>query len=61
MKTSTKVVIGTAVVAAVALITVGVVREVKKIKKITIDVDDAMPEDILFEQEATDTEEEATV
>ena len=61
MKTSTKIVLGTAIVAAVALITVGVVREVKKIKKITIDVDDAMPEDILFEQDATDAEENATV
>lgn len=61
MKTSTKIAIGTAAVAATALFVAGVVREVKKIKKITAEVDDAMPEEILYEEEVPGAEEDAAV
>lgn len=61
MKTSTKIVIGATVAATVTLVTLGVIREIRKIKKITVDADDAMPEEILFEDEVVAAEEDATV
>ena len=61
MKTSTKIVIGATIAATATLVTLGVIREIKKIKKITTDADDAMPEEILFDEEIAAAEEDATV
>jgi hypothetical protein len=58
MKTSTKVAIGVAVAATAALsaFVAGVVHEFKEIRKLTTDADDALPEEILAEDEESAVE-----
>ena len=59
MKNGAKIVIGVgAAVAAISAFTAGVVYQLKAIKKITTDADDALPEEIL-EEEAEVVAEEA--
>ena len=59
MKNGAKIAIGVgAAVAVVSAFTAGVVYQLKAIKKITTDVDDALPEEIL-EEEAEVVAEEA--
>lgn len=59
MKTSTKIAIATTAATAAILFVGGVIREIRQIKKLTTDVDDAMPEEILYEVEVPGTEETA--
>ena len=59
MKTSTKIAIATTAATAALLFVGGVIREIKQIKKLTTDVDDACPEEILYENEGICTEVEA--
>ncbi|MBQ9761065.1 MAG: hypothetical protein IJW16_06930 [Clostridia bacterium] len=47
MKLSTKLAIGITAAAAVSAFTAGVIHEIKAIKKLTTDADDALPEEIL--------------
>ena len=47
MKSSTKIAIVASVAAAVGAFVAGVAYEVKAIKKLTTDADDALPEEIL--------------
>ena len=56
MKTSTKIVIASTAATAALLFVGGVIREIKQIKKLTTDVDDACPEEILYDLEDTCTE-----
>ena len=53
MKNSTKVAIGVSIAATAAFtaFVAGVVHEFKEIRKLTTDADDAMPEEILAENE----------
>ena len=51
MKTSTKIAIAATAATAALLFVGGVIREIKQIKKLTTDVDDACPEEILYEKE----------
>ena len=51
MKTSAKIAIGLSIAAAaVAIFAAGVIFELKAIKKITTDADDALPEEILAQE-----------
>ena len=61
MKTSTKIVIATTAATAALLFVGGVIREIKQIKKLTTDADDACPEEILYDLEdaCVETEDEA--
>ncbi len=47
MKLSTKIAIGATAATMLAAFTAGVIHEIKAIKKLTTDVDDALPEEIL--------------
>ena len=58
MKTSTKIAIAATAATAALLFVGGVIREIKQIKKLTTDVDDACPEEILYEKEGICTEVE---
>lgn len=51
MKNTVKIALGATAVAALATIVAGVVYELKQIKKITTDADDALPEEILTEED----------
>lgn len=51
MKNTVKIALGATAVAALATIVAGVVYELNQIKKITTDVDDALPEEILTEED----------
>lgn len=58
MKNSTKVAIGVSIAATAALtaFVAGVVHELKAIRKLTTDADDALPEEILAEDEESAVE-----
>ncbi len=47
MKLSTKIAIGATAATMLGAFVAGVIHEVKAIKKLTTDVDDALPEEIL--------------
>ncbi len=53
MKKTAKFAIGITAAAAVATMVAGVIHELRAIKKITTDADDALPEEILAEEEET--------
>lgn len=58
MKNSTKVAIGVSIAATAAFtaFVAGVVHELKAIRKLTTDADDALPEEILAEDEESAVE-----
>lgn len=51
MKLGTKVAIGVTAAAAVATFAAGVIHELIAIKRLTTDADDALPEEILEDEE----------
>lgn len=61
MKNTAKIAIGATLLAATATFVAGVIHELKVIKKMTTDADDAAPEEILSEDAVPGADEEPAV